>query len=109
MVGLLGTVFGIIKQFNEISQERAVAVQLEFAGGVSEALLNTAAGLFIAIPSMVLYSMYRGRVTSLISELEAACTHIMALLAAQYKRTAAAAAQRAADPGGGRSGRRGEG
>jgi biopolymer transport protein ExbB len=97
MVGLLGTVFGIIRQFEQISQEKMVKAQLQFAGGVSEALLNTAAGLFIAIPSMVIYSIYRGRVSSLISELEAATTHIMALLAAQYKRvTAAAAAQRAA-------------
>ncbi len=97
MIGLLGTVFGIIKQFQQISQQQMLKAQLQFAGGVSEALLNTAAGLFIAIPSMVVYSIYRGRVSSLINELEAASTHIMALLAAQYKRvTAAAAAQRAA-------------
>jgi biopolymer transport protein ExbB len=90
-------VFGIIRQFEQISQEKMVKAQLQFAGGVSEALLNTAAGLFIAIPSMVIYSIYRGRVSSLICELEAATTNIMALLAAQYKRvTAAAAAQRAA-------------
>jgi biopolymer transport protein ExbB len=111
MVGLLGTVFGIINQFEQISQERMLAAQLKFAGGVSEALLNTAAGLFIAIPSMVIYSIYRGRVSALISEMEAASTHIMALLAAQYKRiTAAAAANRAAaaPAAPAKSGRRGE-
>jgi biopolymer transport protein ExbB len=52
--------------------------------------------LFIAIPSVVVFSIYRGRVSALISELEAASTHIMALLAAQYKRVTAAAAAAAA-------------
>lgn len=97
LVGLLGTVFGIIKQFSQISQEKMLAAQLKFAGGVSEALLNTAAGLFIAIPSVAVFSIYRGRVSSLISEMEAASTHIMALLAAQYKRVTAAAAAAAAN------------
>jgi len=96
MVGLLGTVFGIIQQFSQISQERMLAAQLKFAGGVAEALMNTAGGLFIAIPSMIIYSIYRGRVSGLISELEAASTHIMALLAAQYKRITAAQAAAAA-------------
>ncbi len=97
LIGLLGTVFGIIKQFAQISQEKMLAAQLKFAGGVSEALLNTAAGLFIAIPSVVVFSLYRGRVSALISEMEAASTHIMALLAAQYKRVTAAAAAAAAN------------
>lgn len=97
LVGLLGTVFGIIRQFSQISQEKMLAAQLKFAGGVSEALLNTAAGLFIAIPSVAVFSIYRGRVSSLISEMEAASTHIMALLAAQYKRVTAAAAAAAAN------------
>ena len=112
LIGLLGTVFGIIKQFSQISQEKMLAAQLKFAGGVSEALLNTAAGLFIAIPSVVVYSIYRGRVSALISEMEAASTHIMALLAAQYKRVtaaAAAAATRAATPAPKASGARSRG
>lgn len=96
LVGLLGTVFGIINQFSTISQEKMLAAQLKFAGGVSEALLNTAGGLFIAIPSVGIYAIYRGRVSALISEMEAASTHIMALLGAQYKRVTAAAAAAAA-------------
>lgn len=96
LVGLLGTVFGIINQFSTISQEKMLAAQLKFAGGVSEALLNTAAGLFIAIPAVGIYAIYRGRVSALISEMEAASTHIMALLGAQYKRVTAAAAAAAA-------------
>ena len=97
MIGLLGTVIGIVKQFKEISKKDMLAAQMEFSGGTAEALINTAAGLAIAIPSMIIYSIYRGRVNSLISELEAAATHIMALLSAQYKRvTAQARAQQQA-------------
>ena len=97
MIGLLGTVIGITKQFGKISQKNMLSAQLEFAGGTAEALINTGLGLAIAIPSMIIYSIYKGRVNSLISELEAAATHIMALLGAQYKRvTAQARAQQQA-------------
>ncbi len=91
MVGLLGTVIGIMKEFTQISKKDMLAAQMDFAGGTAEALINTAAGLAIAIPCMIVYSVYKGRVNTLISELEAAATHIMALLAAQYKRVTAQA------------------
>ena len=101
MVGLLGTVFGIMKEFGNISDRAAqlnmMKAQMSFAGGTAEALLNTAAGLIIAIPCMIAYSLYKGKVNKLISELEAAATYIMALLSAQYKRaTAQARAQQLA-------------
>jgi biopolymer transport protein ExbB len=103
MVGLLGTVIGIWREFTQISKKDMLAAQMEFAGGTAEALVNTAFGLAIAIPCMVIYSVYKGRVNTLISELEAAATHIMALLSAQYKRVtaqarAAAQQQAAAQP-----------
>ena len=94
MIGLLGTVFGIMSAFQSISSKSAadaMNMQTQFAKGTGEALINTGAGLCIAIPAMIVYSIYRGRVNALISELEAASTHIMALLAAQYKRVTAAA------------------
>ena len=89
MVGLLGTVIGMIKSFREIAQHSFVgSKQTGLASGVSEALLTTAGGLCIGIPALIFYSLFRGRVQGLVSELEAAATHIMALLAAQYKRAA---------------------
>ena len=89
MVGLLGTVIGMIKSFREIGQHSLVHTdQMGLASGVSEALLTTAGGLCIGIPALIFYSLFRGRVQGLVSELEAAATHIMALLAAQYKRAA---------------------
>ncbi|MEM1441769.1 MAG: MotA/TolQ/ExbB proton channel family protein, partial [Verrucomicrobiota bacterium] len=56
--------------------------------------VTTAAGLIVSIPALIFYSVFRGRVQKLIAELEAAMTHIMALLAAQYKRANYKAASR---------------
>lgn len=93
MVGLLGTVIGMIKSFREIANDNFIgAKQMGLAGGVSEALLTTAGGLVIGIPALIFYSVFRGKVQTLVAELEAATTHIMALLGAQYKRAARAAA-----------------
>ncbi|MEM6911419.1 MAG: MotA/TolQ/ExbB proton channel family protein [Verrucomicrobiota bacterium] len=87
MVGLLGTVLGMIKSFNEIAETAQIgARQMDFAGGVSEALITTASGLVVGIPALVFYSYFRGRVQSYVSELEAAATHLMALFSAQQKR-----------------------
>ncbi len=84
MVGLLGTVLGMIRAFNEIGT--AGVQQMKIGSGVSQALITTASGLAIGIPALIFYSIFRGKVTRLIAELEAATTHLMALLAAQYKR-----------------------
>lgn len=84
MVGLLGTVLGMIKSFLQISGGDVQGVrQMELAEGVSEALITTAAGLAIGIPALVFYSLFRGRVQKYIAELEAAATHLMALLHTQ--------------------------
>ena len=52
------------------------------------ALVNTAAGLAIGIPAMIFYAFFRGRAQKLISELEAASTHVLALLSLQFGRRA---------------------
>ncbi|MGI8602628.1 MAG: MotA/TolQ/ExbB proton channel family protein [Verrucomicrobiales bacterium] len=96
MIGLLGTVLGMIAEMRTISNS-VNSMQVQFASGVSEALIATAGGLIVAIPVVLAYAVFRGRVQRLIAELEAAATHLMALLSAQYKKaTARAAAQRAA-------------
>jgi biopolymer transport protein ExbB len=89
MVGLLGTVLGMIKSFLQISAGTFEgARQMDLAEGVSEALITTAAGLMIGIPALVFYSLFRGRVQKYIAELEAAATHLMALLHSQVERQA---------------------
>jgi biopolymer transport protein ExbB len=52
--------------------------------GISEALVNTCAGLAIGIPAMIFYAFFRGKAQKLISELESATTHVLALLSLQY-------------------------
>jgi biopolymer transport protein ExbB len=97
MLGLLGTVFGMITTFHEVGgKSYGGSNQLGLAQGVSEALLCTASGLIIGVPALIFYSIFRGKVNRLISEMEAATTHLMALLAVQYKRAARAAAGRQA-------------
>lgn len=87
MVGLLGTVLGMIQAFSQIATaDRAGVEQTGLAAGVSQALLTTAAGLMIGIPALIFYSIFRGKVQRLISEMEAAATHIMAIIGAQYKK-----------------------
>lgn len=100
MVGLLGTVLGMIEAFEGMGENPGVA-QMELAPGVAKALVTTAAGLVIGIPSLIFYSLFRGKVQKLIAEMEAAMTHIMALLAAQYKRANYRASARRESGGGG--------
>lgn len=89
MIGLLGTVLGMISSFFEISTGQAEGVrQMQLAGGVYEALITTATGLSIGIIAMTAYAIFRARVQNYIAELEAASTHLMALLSAQFRKTA---------------------
>jgi biopolymer transport protein ExbB len=88
MLGLLGTTFGIIKSFSALGADLGTARYALLSSGVSEALVNTAGGLAVGIPAMICYAYFRGRVQRIISELESAVTHILALLSLQYaKRT----------------------
>lgn len=83
LLGLLGTVFGIIRSFGALSADLGTARYALLSRGISEALINTAAGLAIGIPAMIFYAFFRGRVQRLISELESAITHILAMLSFQ--------------------------
>jgi len=69
LLGLLGTVVGMIKVFSEI-MKHGVGNPTVLAGGISEALITTAAGLFVAIPSLILYRYLRGKVDSLVLKME---------------------------------------
>lgn len=101
MLGLLGTTLGMITTFHEMTNKTyGASGQMGLAEGVSEALLCTASGLVIGIPALIFYSIFRGKVNRLISEMEAATTHLMALLAVQYKRAARAVSGPATRPQG---------
>jgi len=69
LLGLLGTVLGMIRVFQEISEVGVGRGNL-LAGGIAEAILTTAAGLFIAIPSLVLYNYFSAKAEGLVLEIE---------------------------------------
>ena len=87
MIGLLGTVFGIIRSFGLLgSGQTATSRDLLLANGVSEALVATASGLVLGIVAMGFYSLFRNRVQSLISDLEIASAHILGLIAINWNK-----------------------
>lgn len=69
LLGLLGTVIGMIKVFTAIIT-MGVGDPAPLAGGISEALITTAAGLAVAIPSLMFYRYLRGRVDMLVVRME---------------------------------------
>lgn len=68
MLGLLGTVSGMINAFNVIAASGGMARPEELAGGISEALVTTLEGLIVAIPAMVAFSYFRNRIDSIVAE-----------------------------------------
>lgn len=69
LLGLLGTVIGMVKVFAAITA-KGVGDPTVLAGGISEALITTAAGLTVAIPSLIGYRYLRGRVDALVVQME---------------------------------------
>ncbi len=69
LMGLLGTVLGMIRTFNAITTE-GVGNPAALAGGIAEALITTAAGLTVALPALIGYKYLRGRVETLVVEME---------------------------------------
>jgi biopolymer transport protein ExbB len=69
LLGLLGTVIGMIKVFATITTQ-GVGDPGALAGGISEALITTAAGMSVAIPTLMFYRYFRGRVRMLVLRME---------------------------------------
>ncbi len=69
LLGLLGTIAGMIKTFNVIAA-LGYGHPEALAGGISEALITTAAGLGVAIPTLVVYNYFTSKVDSLVIEME---------------------------------------
>jgi biopolymer transport protein ExbB len=76
LLGLLGTISGMIKIFKVISEETIVNPP-SLAGGISEALYTTAFGLLVAIPAYIAYKYTLGKADNLISEMEEEGRRIM--------------------------------
>jgi len=77
LVGLLGTVIGLTESFYDLAAGKEGVQQLELTSGISHALVNTAGGLVVAVPALMLYAYFRGKAQKLVNELEAAATHFI--------------------------------
>jgi biopolymer transport protein ExbB len=80
LLGLLGTVWGMIQAFNVIATSPAMGRAEMLAGGISVALITTAAGLLVAIPAMIFYLYFVGRVDSLVMEIDQRAQELVNLI-----------------------------
>lgn len=81
LLGLLGTVQGMIKCFDAIQVHEGLVNPSDLAGGIGNALITTAAGLIVAIPAIVVYNYFVGRVDGLVVELEVSAAEVLELVA----------------------------
>lgn len=79
LMGLLGTVIGMIKVFAVITTE-GVGNPETLAGGISEALITTATGLLVAIPSLIFYRFFRGKINTLVVDMEEQAMKLIEIL-----------------------------
>lgn len=79
LLGLLGTVIGMIDVFATLSRETTVNPTM-LAGGISQALVTTAFGMVIAMPTLASYNYYITKVQNLIIEMERVSLHMVAVL-----------------------------
>ncbi|MDR2440174.1 MAG: MotA/TolQ/ExbB proton channel family protein [Planctomycetaceae bacterium] len=77
MLGLLGTVFGMVDSFNVIARSGTAPQASELAEGISTALITTQVGLLIAIPAMIIYEFLRNKLALLVLELTVQTENLM--------------------------------
>ena len=80
LLGLLGTVWGMIGAFSAIATADEQVKTISMAYSVSQAMITTAAGLVIAIPAMVLFYYFRGRVVKIVARIEAQAADFVDLI-----------------------------
>ena len=80
LLGLLGTVSGMIKAFAQIQNKRGQVNPSDLAEGISNALVTTAAGLTVAIPMLVVYNYFVSRVDDMVIQMEVSSSELIELL-----------------------------
>jgi len=85
LLGLLGTVIGMIQVFSTITTQ-GVGNPGALAGGISQALITTAAGMAVAIPSLMAYRYFRGKVDMLVIRMEQQALRMVEVLHGQRSR-----------------------
>jgi biopolymer transport protein ExbB len=92
MLGLMGTVWGMIQAFGEFSDKANPQVS-EFAPGISHALVTTLFGLLVAIPALSAFAIFRNRIDEYVAETSLQAEHVLQPLKATLKGRPAAAAR----------------
>jgi biopolymer transport protein ExbB len=78
LLGLLGTIFGMIKAFQTVAASGEALGRTELlAAGIYEAMITTAAGLIVAIPALVMYNFIASRIDRLVLEMDAVCLELV--------------------------------
>ncbi|MEW4529468.1 MotA/TolQ/ExbB proton channel family protein [Maioricimonas sp. JC845] len=83
LIGLLGTVWGMLQAFNDIAAAGAMGRTEQLASGIALALVTTAAGLVIAIPSLIAYMYLSGRVDSLVMDMDELAQRVVQCVSAE--------------------------
>lgn len=91
LIGLQGTVVGMIMSFNDIATAGAMGQTQQLARGIGMALLTTAVGLFIAIPALTIYMFLAGKVDALVMEMDRLGQELVHLISAEALRDRAVA------------------
>ena len=98
MVGLLGTVTGMIIAFQQVASTQGTAGAADLAEGIYQALVTTVGGLIVAIPSLGAFAVFRNRLDQLVAEAAYLAQHAVAPLKRRRGSTAAPPPARAAVP-----------
>ena len=78
LLGLLGTIFGMIKAFQTVAASGEALGRTELlAAGIYEAMITTAAGLIVAIPTVVMFNYIAARIDRLVLDMDAACLELL--------------------------------
>lgn len=80
LLGLLGTVTGLIKAFMVIEAQAGLVNPGDLAGGIWEALVTTVAGLIVAIPAYLAYNYFVSRVNNIVLQMEKSATRLIDIL-----------------------------
>jgi biopolymer transport protein ExbB/TolQ len=88
LLGLLGTVMGLIDAFHGISEADAAAKQEILSKGIAVAMLTTAFGLVTAIPALLSYAVLQARQNTLLAQTEAKATELLSYLAEKSRSAA---------------------
>ncbi len=83
LLGLLGTVLGMIEAFNVIASTDAMGRPELLAGGIGQAMLTTAAGLFVAIPAYIAYMYFLGHTDRLVMDMDAYAQQVIEAVSAE--------------------------